>query len=170
MIRVSLLVAYLAFLGSAQMPSTTDWRGLSPLKSNRMDVERTLGPPDQKIENQQMTYYFPEVVVYFYFTSNPKCREKVPYTSWDVTPDTLTGIFVSLRHPKSIEETGIDLRKYQKMKGDYDLVNHYYYVNPDDDGFSIEVGNSYVGGYHYAPGSKHKNLRCDAITTSIEKP
>jgi len=73
MIRLTVLIAYLVFLVFAQMPSTTDWRGLSPLKSTRMDVERTLGPPDQKIENDQVTYYYPDVVVYFHFTSNPKC-------------------------------------------------------------------------------------------------
>jgi hypothetical protein len=161
MIRLSLLGVYLFFLIPAQMPSTTDWRGLSPLKSNRMDVERTLGPPDQKIEDQQMTYYFSDVVVFFDFSSNPKCQQKLPYTSWDVTPDTVTGIYVSLRHPKKVEETGIDLTTYKKIKGDYDVVNHYYYVNPDDNGFAIEVGNNHVGGYHYAPGSQHKNLRCE---------
>lgn len=125
-----------------------------------MDVERTLGPPAEKIDNEQMTYYFHDVVVYFYFTSNPKCRHTLPYTSWDVTPDTLTGIDVSLRHPPSVKETGINLTKFKKIKGDYDVVNHYYYVNLDNDGFAIEVGNNYVGGYHYAPGSKHKSLRC----------
>lgn len=162
MIRVSFLVGCLIFLVSAQIPSTTDWRGLSPIKSTRMDVERTLGSPAEKIDNEQMTYYFPDVVVHFYFTNNPKCRQKLPYTTWDVTSDTLTGIDVSLRQPPSVEETGIDLTKFKKIKADYDVVNRYYYVNPGDDGFAIEVGNSYVGGYHYAPGSKHKNLRCEA--------
>lgn len=161
MIRLGFLVTYLVCSICAQMPSTTDWRGLSPIKSTRMDVERTLGPPAEKVDNEQMTYYFPDVVVYLYFTSNPKCRQKLPYTSWDVTSDTLTGIDISLRHPPSVEETGIDLTKFKKIKASNDMMNHYYYVSPDDDGFAIEVGNNYVGGYHYAPGSKHKNLRCE---------
>ncbi len=108
-----------------------------------------------------MTYYYPDMVVYFYFTSNPKCGRKVPYTSWDVTSGTLTGIDVSLKHQKKVEETGIDLTKFKKLKADYDVINYYYYVSPDDDGFAIDVGNNYVGGYHYGPGSKHKNLRCE---------
>jgi hypothetical protein len=160
MIRLSFLVACLVVLASAQMPSTKDWRGLSPLISNRMDVERTLGPPDQNIDNQQMTYYFPDVVVFFDFSSNPKCRQKLPYTSWDVTSDTVTSIYVSLRHPQSVEETGIDLTKLKKTKGDYDLVNHYYYSVPDD-GFSIEVGNNRVRGYVYGPGTRQSHLRCE---------
>ena len=161
MIRLTLLVAYLLFLVSAQMPSTTEWRGLSPIKSTRMDVERRLGAPDQKIENEQMTYYFPDAVVVFYFTSNPKCRQKLPYTSWDVTRDTVTAIDVRLRHQPLISETGIDLTKFEKTKGDYDLAGHYYYWKPED-GFAIEVGNKYVAGYHYGPGSKEKSLRCEA--------
>ena len=161
MIRLSFLVAYLFFLVSAQMPSTTNWRGLSPITSTRMDVERTLGPPHEKRDNGQMTYYFPDVVVWFYFTSNPKCGQKLPYTSWDVASDTLTGIDVSLRHPPTVEKIGIDLTKYKKIRGASDMIDDYYYVNPDDDGFAIDVGNNYVGGYHYSPGSKHKNLRCE---------
>src|SRR6185369_11227907 len=105
-----------------QMPSTTDWRGLSPLRSTRMDVERTLGAPDQNIDNEHLTYYFPDVVVYFYFTSNPKCREKLPYTSWDVTADTLTGIDVTLRHPLLVGETNIDLTKFKKVKAGSDML------------------------------------------------
>ena len=161
--RLSFLVTYLVFatLAFAQMPSTTDWRGLSPIKSTRMDVERIIGPPDQKIDNEQMIYYFPDVVVFFYFTSNPKCREKSPYTSWDVTPDTVTGIYVDLRHASTVEQAGIDLSKFKKTKGTSDMINHYYYINIDDDGFAIEVNNNYVGGYHYGPGSKHKDLRCE---------
>lgn len=157
---IGLSVLIVCFV-SAQMPSTTDWRGLSPIQSTRMDVERTLGPPDQKIENDQLTYYYPDVVVYLHFTSNPKCGRKLPYTSWDVTSDTVTGISVVFRHPRLVSETGIDLTKFKKVKGDYDLVGRYYYINSED-GFAIEVGNNYVVGYHYGPGSKLSKLRCEA--------
>lgn len=161
MIRLSFFIASLVFIGSAQTPSTTDWRGLSPLKSTRMDVERTLGSADQNIDNEHLTYYFPDVVVYFYFTSNPKCREKLPYTSWDVRSDTLTGIDVRLRRPLLLEETGIDLTKFKKVRADFDMVNSYYYLS-DDSSFAIDAGNNYVSGYHYQPGSKQESLRCKA--------
>jgi hypothetical protein len=125
-----------------------------------MDVERTLGPSAERISNEQLTYYFPDVVVYSYFTSNPKCRQKLPFTSWDVTSDTLTGIDVNLRQPPLVKEAGVDLTKFKKIKGAADMIDHYYYVSPDDDGFAIEAGNKYITGYHYAPGTKHKDLRC----------
>ena len=162
MIRLSCLIACLVYLALPQLPSMTDWRGLSPVKSNRMDVERTLGPPDETIGNELMTYRFSDVVVNFHFTSNPKCREKLPYTSWDVTSDTVTGIYVRLRQPPPVGESAIDLTKFKKVKGNFDLVDHHYYLN-DDDSFAIEVGNKYVGGYHYQPGSKQKALLCEPI-------
>jgi hypothetical protein len=93
-----------------------------------MDVERTLGPQPKT----KLTYYFPDVVVYFDFSSNPKCQQNLSYTSWDVPENTATGIDVTLRHPKKVEQIGIDLTKYEKIKGDYDLVDHYYYSNTDD--------------------------------------
>jgi hypothetical protein len=151
------------------MPSTTDWRGLSPVQSTRTDVERTLGPPDQTIKNEQMIYYYPDVVVSFYFTSNPACQEKLPHTSWDVTSDTVTGINIVLRHPPLVSETGIDLTKFRKIKGDFDLVGRYYYTNPET-GFAIEVGNNYVVGYLYGPGSKLGKLRCEAAAPPKSGP
>ena len=89
-------------------------------------MERTLGPPAEYSDKEQVTYYFPDVVVYFYFISNPKCRQKLPYTSWDVTADTLTGMDVRLRHPPLLQEIGIDLTKFKKVKGPSDMVNSSY--------------------------------------------
>lgn len=65
MIRLSFLIACLILFQSAQMPSITDWRGFSPLKSTRTDVEGTLGRPDETIGNETVAYRFPEIVVYF---------------------------------------------------------------------------------------------------------
>jgi hypothetical protein len=163
LVSIALYASSVQAKALAQMPSTTDWRGLSPIQSTRMDVERTLGPPDQKIEDDQVTYYYPDVVVYFHFTSNRKCGQKLPYTSWDVTSDTITGIRVVFRHPRLVSEADIDLTKLKKVKGDYDLVGHFYYINFED-GFAIEVGNNYVMGYLYGPGSKLSKLRCEAST------
>ena len=142
------------------MPSTTDWRGLSPLKSTRMDVERTLGRPNQTIDNTQLTYRFPDMEVYFFFSSNPNCQQKLPYTSWNVTSDTVTGIYVTLRPGPLVADTGIDLSKYKKMEVGGDLLDQYAYLNADDS-FVIEVGNNHLAGYHYRPGTKYNDLRCE---------
>lgn len=163
MIRVSSLIACLVLVGSVQMPSTTDWRGLSPLKSTRMDVERTLGRPDQNINNELLSYRFPDMEVDFSFSSNPNCQQKLPYTSWNVTSDTVTGIYVIFRPGRRVADTGIDLTKYKKIEVGGDLLDQYAYLNADES-FVIEVGGSdYLRGYLYQPGTKHKNLRCERV-------
>jgi hypothetical protein len=125
-----------------------------------MDVERTLGPPEQNMDNQLLTYRFRDMDVNFYFTSNPNCQQQLPYTSWNVTPDTLTGIDVTLSPAPLVADTGIDLTKYKKIKGNSDLLDRYHYLNADNS-FAIEVENNYIAGYHYLPGSKQTHLRCE---------
>ena len=159
MIRLMFLVTCLALSVSPQMPSTTDWRGLSPLKSTRMNVEQTLGSPDRKGDNQ-MTYYLPDVAVVFYFSTNPKCEKKLPYDSWNVTSDTVTAIDVSLRHPRLVAETEFDLREFKKIEGPSDMVGRYHYVNADGS-FAFEGSDNYVSNYHYQPGSKQEKRRCE---------
>ena len=159
MIRLIFLVACLGFFGSPQTPSTTDWRGLSPLKSTRLNVEQTLGSPDSK-RDHQMTYYLPDVTVVFFFSTNPKCENKLSHTSWNVTSDTVTAIDVSFRHPPLIAETGFDLTKFKKINGPADMIGRYYYLNRDGS-FSIEGDDTHVAGYHYRPGSEHEKLRCE---------
>jgi hypothetical protein len=160
-IRLSFLIACLILFGSAQMSSTTDWQGLSPLKSTRTDVERTLGRPDEIIGKEIVAYRFPDRVVYFGFVSNPNCERQLPYTSWNVTSDTLTAIDVIFGAQPLIADTGIDLTKYKKIEAGGDLLDRYNYFNGDDS-FVIEVGNNYLAGYHYRPGSRQKHLRCEA--------
>jgi hypothetical protein len=129
-----------------------------------MDVERTLGPPDQKMD-EQLAYRFPDMDVYFFFSSNPNCQQKLAYTSWNVTSDTVTGIYVILTSGPLVADTGIDLTKYKKIEVGGDLLNRYAYLNADES-FVIEVGNNYLAGYQYQPGSKHESLRCSATRRS----
>lgn len=154
-----LTTVLLLFSLFAQMPSAKEWRGVFPLKSTRGDVERLMGPPDGNIENKLLTYYLPDNVVTFQFSGNPKCSQKLSYNTWDVSVETVTTIRVSLKQQMLLTDAGIDLTKFQKVKGNFDLPEHFYYSNADD-GFSIEVGRGYVMGYIYEPEGKSKNLRC----------
>ena len=161
MLRLSFLIACLLLESVGQLPSTKEWRGLSPIISTRADVERVLGPPSRNDDNQLLTYDFPDVVVFIGFSANWKCEQKLPYTSWNVTADTVTGIRVNLKRQVLISESGIDLTKLKKIKGDYDVAGHFYYSNTED-GFSVNAGSEYIKGYIYEPASKHSSLRCPA--------
>jgi len=146
----------------AQVPSQKEWRGLSPFKSTRADVERLLGPPDHNAENELLTYYLPDATVSIWFSTNPQCKKQLPYESWDVPVGTVTAIRVGLKTPVPINETGIDLTRFKQVPGDYDLVGHFYYTNVEDD-FSYEVGENFLSAYIYGPGIKHRNLRCTPV-------
>lgn len=164
MIQLSFLIICAFFVSLWQVPSSKEWRGLSPLKSTRADAERLLSPPEENFNNKLVIYYLPEQVVWFGFHGNPKCQEKSKSVTWDVSTETITTIRLTLKRPVPVAEVGVDLTKLTKRKGDFDRNDHFYYSNPD--GFSIEVaGNRIVGGEHimgyvYEPGDNRKGLRC----------
>jgi len=158
MLRIICFVICSSFL-FLESPPQQDWRGLLPLKSTRKDVERLLGPPDVNQENQLLVYYQKDQVVFIGFSGNPQCRQKLPYTTWDTSMDTVTEIRVRLRKSVPIADTQIDLTKLKKHRGDSDLMTHFYYVN-EENGFSIEVGAGNVTGYVYEPTSRQNHLQC----------
>jgi hypothetical protein len=145
----------------AQALSSKEWRGLAPLRSTRVDVERLLGPPDVNAKDELLTYYLPDSTVNIQFAANPQCKQKLPYGTWNVLPQTVTVIRVGLKNHIPLSETGIDLSKLKKIPGDSDVEGHFYYTNIQD-GFSYEVGGNFLMGYIYEPASKNENLRCPA--------
>jgi hypothetical protein len=160
MVYISILVAYTLVL-SLGGPLAKEWRGLSPLKSTRTDVERLLGPPDDNFEDRLLTYYLTDEVVSISFAANPDCRQTLTTDSWNVSAETVTGIRITLRHQVPVNEAGIDLTKLEKRRGDNDVAEHFYYSNADE-GFSVEVGQNYLMGYVYGPRSKQRKLLCPA--------
>jgi hypothetical protein len=158
MIRLSFIISCLIFASLWQVPSSKDWRGLSPLNSTRADIERLLGPPEKNFNNELVIYYLPEQVVSFGFDGNPKCQKRSKFITWDVPTETITTIRLTLKRPVLVAEMGIDLTKLTKRKGDFDRDDHFYYT--DTNGFSIEVAGNYIMGYIYEPGTNRKDLRC----------
>jgi hypothetical protein len=72
--------------GLAAVCSAKEWRGIVPLKSDRADVERLLGVPNQR---SAFGYYyrFHDVLAVVWFQSEPcdQCG-----WGWRVSPDTVT--------------------------------------------------------------------------------
>ena len=153
------LGAFLWIFSLVQVPSSKEWRGLTPLASTRADVERVLWKADVNHQNQVWIYYLSASVVTFNFSGNPNCSQKRPYPSWNIPSNTVTSFGVGLKQQVPITDFGADLTKLKKVKGDFDTPDHFYYIN-EDDGFSIEVGRGHVMGYIYEPSAKYKDLRC----------
>lgn len=126
-----LTACLLVILSCSHLSPAKEWRGITPLKSNRADVERLLGRPDENIGDTFLTYYFPDIVVSIQFSANPQCRANLPQDSWNVSTGTVTTIRVDIRNQVLLSDLQIDLSKFKVRKGTSDIVGHFYFTNED---------------------------------------
>jgi hypothetical protein len=133
---------------------TKGWRGIVPLKSTRAEVERILGRPDKESVN---AYDFPEESVLFRY-SQRRCDEQ-----WNVAPDTVLYISINPKVKRPLTELNLDLTKYKKKPGDFDVLDHFYYVD-EEQGLTLSVRSGMVQEYIYGPTAKDNPLRCRKLT------
>ena len=136
-----------------------EWRGIVPLKSNRADVERLLGPST----GDPPRYYLPENTVYFQY-AKCRCGEKCKNDDWNVSPDTVISIMVGMKGVVTLADLKIDLTDFKKWPGDEDVPGSFIYKN-DEDGFVIRGGGDYVSSLTYFPPAKDDHLRCPRAPT-----
>ena len=157
----------LVLLSFLHLASAKEWRGITPLKSNRADVERLLGRPDENIGDTLLTYYFPDMVVSIQLSAIPQCRENLPQDSWDVSTGTVTTVRVDIRNQVLLSDLPVDVNKFKVRKGASDMNGHFYLTN-EDEGYTLEVSRGFVMSYIYEPELKDQKLRC--CTVSNTKP
>ena len=131
-----------------------EWRGITPLKSSRADVERLLGRPTGPLP----TYYLSDVTVTFWY-SRCRCGEKSEDDCWNVPVDTVVSIYVTLKGVNRLADLGLDLTRFKKTQGDYDVPGSFRYSNAEE-GFGLEGGEEYVNALIYGPRTKDERLRC----------
>ena len=107
------LGSLLVILTAITISSARQWRGIIPLKSTRVDVERLLGPSD----GEPARYFLPDEVVYVEY-SKCTCRQRCSHNQWNVPVGTVTLVQIHLKRPIRIEEMGVNLSKYKKIQGD----------------------------------------------------
>jgi hypothetical protein len=131
------------------------WRGITPLKSTRADVERLLGPS----KGVQPKYSLPEMTVVVVYSSC-RCGDECKKDDWDVPSDTVTLIRVDFKGLIKLSDLAVDLTKFEKRPGDEDVPGQLSYVSQEE-GFAIETGSAgYVGALIYGPQAKDNHLRC----------
>lgn len=165
---LSIIVAtFLAFqmVGPSNL---SGYRGIVPIKSTRADVERLLGlPTDAKLQ----TYSFENETVSFdyskYGCKQPPAVKGWPSPGsegWNVPPDTVLAITVTLRRQVPLKSLDIDLSGFKKVRGDSDVPTHFRYVN-ENTGLMIDLNGDgaaeIVGGFIYQPEARYNNLRCE---------
>ncbi|SRR5258706_10501519 len=130
------------------------WRGIVPLKSTRVDVERLLGPPTGDLP----TYYLSDSTVDFQY-AKCRCGDKCKMDGWNVPPDTVTVIRVGMKGVVKLADLKINLTHFKRWQSDEDVPGSYIYKN-EEDGFAIEVGGEYVSALIYTAREADDRLRC----------
>ena len=88
-----------------------------------------------------------------------------PIDGWNVPPDTVLAITVTLRRQVPLKNLDIDLSGFKKVRGDSDVLTHFRYVN-EETGLMIDLNgdgaSETVRGFIYQPDARYKNLRCQS--------
>ena len=131
------------FLWSAHAVQAKEWRGITPLKSTRTDVERLLGKP-----NGLGRYEFKNERAYIDYAAGcdqlKDCLCLVP-------EDTVINIFVTLEIDLKFSDLNIDRTKYKKGRGPH-LPTIVTYTN-DEEGviYTVDDDDNEVVHITYLP-------------------
>jgi hypothetical protein len=165
--KIFLVLTALLVINAMSQSLKSGYRGIVPVKSTRADVERLLGPPT---DSERQTYYFADEIVSFQY-SRYGCNAPPaikgwpipPVEGWNVPPDTVLVVRVNLRKQVPLSMLAIDLKGFEKIRGDRDVPSHFRYVNKET-GVTIDLNGDgakeVVSGFVYEPEAKYEDLRC----------
>lgn len=140
------------FLSALQSRRSDGWKGIVPLHSTRGDVERLLGPSEEKCK----CFYKTETEKVFVEYSQGPCKGFL--SGWDVPADTVLMISVQPNTEVRLSDLSLDLTKLVRTSGT-DTSDVYYTDN--DRGVRYKVSDSgIVRTVDYVPNRADYPLRC----------
>jgi hypothetical protein len=139
-----------------QSSQVRDWRGLAPLRSARVDVERLLGQP---LQNSGSVYQTAGETISVSYSERP-CDY-----GWQVPVGTVISFSVQSKKPAPFASLKLDGRKYEKRR-DPHIESLYYYVNQEEGlNYTVDAAQGVVLGLELYPAAKEKTRRCSSQTT-----
>jgi hypothetical protein len=128
------------------------WKGIVPLHSARVDVERLLGPSKDKC---QCFYETEDEKIFVHYADSP-CEGFLH--GWDVAKDAVLMITVRSNAEMRFSDLSVDLTKFVKTLGtDTPKVNY----TDKDAGVRYEVSDlGMISAVDYVPKRTDYNLRC----------
>jgi hypothetical protein len=153
-----LLTVVLTVFLQAHFVEAKQWRGIEPLHSTRLDVERLLGSKIVRCGASSCIYDLGEEIVFVLYSTGATCSNDGATTMWKVPPGTVIEIGVHFKEDKSLSQLGMDLSKFQKVE-DQHLPGWIYYVNLEE-GVRVEGGLRTASGVTYFQSAKDNYLRC----------
>src|SRR6266404_6633303 len=119
-----LLVVCITLIGS-MYSSAKDWRGIIPLSSSRIDVERIIGPPKSQ-GKLVSSYEFDIEFVDVYYASGPPCGSGLT-NEWKVPRDIVVSVRVIPKKEANLGALVNDISKYRKTTDPTDTRLVYYF-------------------------------------------
>ncbi len=144
------VIAWFLMAAVAAIPVLAkEWRGIVPLVSTRADVERLLGRPmEQSLPYISFFDLKDESVRVVY--SEGRCKPGIA-GEWDVPPDTVLRIDVTLKKELFLKDIQMDMSKYKKI-GHLHIRGQLTYSNADE-GASIHTDSI---DPEYERGGRHQ--------------
>jgi hypothetical protein len=158
--KINIFVLLIFLLASAIVSEAKSWRGLTPLKSTRADVERLFGPPG---EYKQYHFENEKVSINYYEGGCNKvddCRCLVP-------KDTILSIFVTLEVEMRFSKLGLDRTKYKKALSPEDATVAVYTNYDEGIIYTVDEEHDDVMNIEYLPADKdcQNIIKCRAKVT-----
>lgn len=142
-----------------QSSAPTVWRGLTPLRSTRADVERLLGQAKDSVD-QTLIYRTPSGTVHVLYSEGP-CKRN-GFGQWRVPADTVIQVRVYPENTTLLGDLHVDVSKYRR-RPDPNIPHWLFYLN-DADGLTIQTKledeREEVMIVTYGPTDKDAHLHC----------
>lgn len=146
-----LVIAALCVLFWAAPALCKAWRGITPLRSTRADVERLLGKSEPGTE---AVYKDKDDVVKVSYS-----RIQCDY-GWRVKPNTVISLMIYPKVPLKVADLGIDEKRFQKRR-DLNLENVYYYMSEAEGlNYTVDSAAGVVTTIEYYPAKRDNRLKC----------
>lgn len=146
-----IILLAMAFLIWSAPVFAKSWRGITPLRSTRADVERLLGKPEPGTQGVFKTTN--EVVRVTY------ARIECDY-GWKVKPDTVVSLMIQPQSPLKVTDLKLQTKKYEKRR-DLNQQNVYYYISAKDGiNYTVDEGPEVVTAIEYYPTTRDNRMKC----------
>lgn len=138
-----------------------DWRGITPLRSTRADVELLFGR-SSIVDGSWAVYQTKEEAISVLFASGPPCGSNAD-NEWRVPRGTVISMTISPKTRVLLSTLNIDESKYQKIHDPHDLNRIEY--RDKEKGESISVVDDEISSFRYFAASEDFILHCSGSST-----
>ena len=161
----------LSQLGVKQSSIEDGWKGIKPLKTNKVEVSKLLGTPEID-DNDYHNYRTDEAFVRVNYSTAPCQKSDFGRGKFNIPKEIVLDYVVHIKELVKLSEFKFEREKYIKDTSG-DVENNVLYVN-EREGIIISVhiqeGTEYAGTIYFRPKPKlAETLKCTEIKSENTK-